>query len=521
MMGEVCYRAVRLRPRCVMKKVILIFAVIAATLVLSVAAGAEDMTHRAVIAPAVSALTDGAEGTYEVFDIGAVIKIRADEPIAGVYIKFDRTPPEWLLRAGTVEMRCGRYGFLHEWCDISSLGCDAHEVELVFDCGAAEICDIYVFSFGDIPDWVQRWEPAEGDADLMLMTTHADDEQLFFLGVLPYYAGELQYSVQVVYFTNHNNTRCRPHELLNGLWTVGVRRYPVIGGLPDYWDGYNETLEYSYAAALAEGFTRDDLVDFQTEMLRRYRPQVVVGHDIDGEYGHPQHKINTDTLIEALTLAADPLYELKSGAHLGVWDVPKTYLHLYPENAITMNWDVPLSKFDGMTAYEVSKLGYACHLSQQYTWFTAWINGEDVKYTRASEISTYKPTDYGLYRSLVGTDIAGGDFFENLAVRSKTPEPSNNAETTPPMTDEAVTTVPNPVDTTVSETLAATQPSADDITTSVPANVTSVAETEDADDDSANSHSLAVWLMVMAVIVAALAAMWYLRSKKENNDRQS
>ena len=35
-------------------------------------------------------------------------------------------------------------------------------------------------------------------ADLMLCTTHADDEQLFFAGVLPYYVSK-GYDVQVVY----------------------------------------------------------------------------------------------------------------------------------------------------------------------------------------------------------------------------------------------------------------------------------------------------------------------------------
>lgn len=449
-------------------------------------------------------------------DNGAVIKISSPTPIAGVYIKFDRTPPQWHISAGGAEAMCGRYGFLHEWCDLASLqaqGGEIFDIELVFDGGTVEICDIYVFSAGELPDWVQCWQPAEGDADLMLMTTHADDEQLFFLGVLPYYAGELQYSTQVVYFTNHNNTRNRPHELLNGLWTVGVRRYPIIGGLPDYWDGYNETLDYSYDAALAEGFTRDELVAFQVEMLRRYRPQVVVGHDIDGEYGHPQHKINTDTLISALTLAADPLYLLPAG-ELAVWDVPKTYLHLYSENRITMDWDRPLSRFGGMTAYEVSKLGYACHLSQQYTWFTAWILGKDQEYTKATEITTYKPTDYGLYRSLVGVDSIGGDFFENLAVRSQQTAntvvsdtvalPSNGAETSGGLpTDTSEPTVPADI-----TTASAAQP---------PEDVASDAETSGASGAVVGSPAVAILLAVIVLLVILASMGIGFRTSKNNN----
>ena len=80
------------------------------------------------------------------------------------------------------------------------------------------------------------------------------------------------------------------------------------------------------------------------EYLRRFRPQVVVGHDPNGEYGHPQHIINTETLMDALTLAADPTYSEETAADYGVWDVPKTYLHLYGENRITMDWDRPLAR---------------------------------------------------------------------------------------------------------------------------------------------------------------------------------
>lgn len=497
-----------------MKKTFLLIAfIIAVMLALTATVCAEDITASAVLSPSYSALTDGRESTCEVIDNGAVIKISSPTPIAGVYIKFDRTPPQWHMRAGGAEALCGRYGFLHEWCDLTSLqaqGGDIFDIELVFDGGAVEICDIYVFSAGELPDWVQCWQPAEGDADLMLMTTHADDEQLFFLGVLPYYAGELQYTTQVVYFTNHNNTRNRPHELLNGLWTVGVRRYPVIGGLPDYWDGYNETLDYSYAAALAEGFTRDDLVAFQVEMLRRYRPQVVVGHDIDGEYGHPQHKINTDTLISALTLAADPSYLLSGSSELAVWDVPKTYLHLYPENRITMDWDRPLSRFGGMTAYEVSKLGYACHLSQQYTWFTAWIHGKDREYTKATEITTYKPTDYGLYRSLVGADSIGGDFFENLAVRSQQTSDTVVTETALCPSNGAETTVDLPPDTSEPTTAAVVTTAY--VTAQLPGDATS----SGASGEALGSPAVAIVLtaIVLVVILAAMG-VGFRTSKKQ------
>lgn len=109
-------------------------------------------------------------------------------------------------------------------------------------------------------------------------------------------------------FTSQITGRCaiEPHEQLNGLWTVGVTRYPVISELPDGWNGVARDMKNAYRSAVANGFTRDRLVELQVEYLRRFRPQVVVGHDPNGEYGHPQHIINTETLMDALTLAADP-----------------------------------------------------------------------------------------------------------------------------------------------------------------------------------------------------------------------
>ena len=43
------------------------------------------------------------------------------------------------------------------------------------------------------------------------------------------------YNVQVVYVCDHHNFEAyRIHEMLDGLWAVGIRTYPVIGNFPDY-----------------------------------------------------------------------------------------------------------------------------------------------------------------------------------------------------------------------------------------------------------------------------------------------
>lgn len=473
----------------------MLFLLLTGACLFAMPAGAEQMTDAATFTPANALLTDGNEGTYSTVRQGSSIRISAPKPIASLYIVFDRTPAEWTLRAGDSSFVCGTYGFLHEYVDVAGLVGAASEVELTFDRADAQIADIYVFSEGELPDWVQRWKPAEGEADLMLLPTHADDDHLFFLGILPYYAGECGYEVQVVYFTNHWAVHDRPHELLNGLWTTGVTRYPVISALPDGWDGQTKNKEYAYNAAKWAGFSKDDLIAFQVEMLRRFRPQVVVGHDINGEYGHPQHMANTDTLIAALELSADASYSPETASTYGVWDVPKTYLHLYGEHTVTMNWDVPLSRFGGKTAYEVSKLGYACHKSQQYTWFTRWVNGRENQFTKATDITSYRPTDYGLYRTTVGYDTKGGDFFENLTVRSTIPPETEPV--TEPETDPA----------TEPETAPVTGPE----TGSTQGEVTDTAAAETAEQTEGRSKKQLFMLLLLAFLTALLIAIvWIL-----------
>ena len=89
------------------------------------------------------------------------------------------------------------------------------------------------------------------------------------------------------------------------------------------------------------------------------------------------------------------------------------YLHLYEENPIVIDYDQPLERFGGMTAFEVTqKLGFPCHESQ-YDYFKGWLYGGG-KITLASQIKKYNPCKFGLYFTSVGEDAQKNDFFENL-----------------------------------------------------------------------------------------------------------
>lgn len=340
----------------------------------------------------------------------ASITFTCEDGIGSLYLIFDRACGTYTItdNATQTAQLAGTYGYIHEFLDLTQIfGYAPQSVTLSFQ-SPATIFEIQVYTEGEVPDSVQKWEPpADGKADLVLFSTHGDDEQLFFAGVLPYYAKERGYTVQVVYFTDHPEETHRMHEMLNGLWAVGVTCYPVFGDHPDFFE---RDLSNIYAIMNSYGFDRDTLLEFVVENIRRFRPQVAVGHDIQGEYGHAMHMMYTDLLMEAVTISADPTYAPGSAEAYGTWDVPKTYLHLYEENQIVMDWDQPLASFDGMTAFEVTKeLGYPCHKSQyrDFAWYLSY-------YDTAADCPKYNPCYYGLFRSTVGEDVEKNDFFENV-----------------------------------------------------------------------------------------------------------
>ena len=98
--------------------------------------------------------------------------------------------------------------------------------------------ELFVSAKGTVPDWVQRWEETEKKADILFLSTHPDDELLFFGGAIPTYAGELRKRVVVAYLTWSNTTR--RSELLNGLWHCGVRHYPLFCGIRDVYSNKAE-----------------------------------------------------------------------------------------------------------------------------------------------------------------------------------------------------------------------------------------------------------------------------------------
>ncbi len=237
---------------------------------------------------------------------------------------------------------------------------------------------------------VQDWEPTAEKTDLMLFSAHQDDEFLFFGGMIPYYNSKGK-TVTVVYMTNCGRGRYR--EALNGLWTAGLRQYPIFVG-------WRDTSVESLDVALNcwKGDTEDPLLDL-VRLIRRQRPEVIVTHDFNGEYGHVQHKLTAKLIAEAAALAADPAYDTETAA----WTAKKVYIHLYGDSPTRMDWSRPLEEGGVITPLFLAEEGFDRHRSQQGI-FTVERYNEGLYDSRA----------FGLYDSAVGEDTLKNDLFENI-----------------------------------------------------------------------------------------------------------
>ena len=353
-------------------------------------------------------VTDGLkDGKLSTRKTVKTLTVQSDTPIDYIYIIFWDEFVPYVVK-GTDDFEPFSIPHLHHLATLTQMEGDRKTLTIEFS-KEATVCDVYTYS-GELPDTVQKWESGPEKTDLLLFTTHADDEQLFFAGILPYYAKEKGYRVRVAYFVNHNNNIARKHELLNGLWEVGITLYPTIGVYPD---AYSESYDGALKNIKSAGYTEDDVLKSQVDLIRLYKPQVVVGHDLKGEYGHGQHMLNAGTLVKAVELAAkkEPYPE----DNLTVWDTPKLYLHLYDQNKVKLGFlDTPLESLGGLTPFQVTQKGFKHHETQQYTWFRKWLNGANGEIKKASQINTYSPADYGLYRTTVGEDVEKTGFFENI-----------------------------------------------------------------------------------------------------------
>ena len=255
-----------------------------------------------------------------------------------------------------------------------------------------EISEMRVLTAGTPGPEIQVWQKP-GKVDLMLIAGHPDDDLLWFGGALPYYAGELKKDTLVVCCAMSRDLRRL--ELCDALWACGVRIHPIYLHLRDFSDTDPKKFIQAWGG-------EERLNEIFTELYRRYKPDVVLLQDVNGEYGHGIHRAASLFGRQCVEMAADPGLFPDSAARFGTWEVPKVYVHLWEENQIRMDWKQPLEAFGGKTALEAAQDALQYHKSQVvHGW--AVQDGGDLDNSL-----------FGLWHTTVGPDIEKNDFFENI-----------------------------------------------------------------------------------------------------------
>ena len=350
------------------------------------------------------------------------------EKCYGLYILFNEAPKSWRIETKDGfkwhTAYEGNADMLHVYVPLDGT---QHFRMTKDDLETYIIKEMYLLSEGEVPSWVQQWKYTAPDerpdkADIMVLSGHPDDEWLFMGGTIPYYTMEKEKNVVVVYATC--GTPVRASELLNGLWQSGVRNYPVIG---TFRDGFSKSLEKGYSIWNKKKFNH-----FLAEQIRRYRPDVMVTHDVNGEYGHGAHMVCADASQYIVEQTNDATYAPESVEKWGTWQVQKLYLHLFEENPIHMDWRIPMK--NGATPFEIAEKGYACHVSQHDAG-TAVGDGEKFAVKDTGDLSC---SEFGLAFTTVGVDVAKNDFLENVVPQEVPEEPIKAIELTvkaQPITD--------------------------------------------------------------------------------------
>ncbi len=272
-----------------------------------------------------------------------------------------------------------------------------------------KVCRVSVYSRGELPGDVPNYDPPCDKCDLMVVSAHQDDEFLFFGGILPYYCGVRGKKVQVVYMADCG--RLRRGEALDGLWVAGERNYPDFINLKD-----------RRAETIRDGVElwggKDAILSEIVWRIRRFRPEVILTHDLDGENGHNQHKITANAMKLAIEAAADPARFSDSYARYGTWQVKKLYLHLYSGDVVDFDWNVRYAELGGGTPLERARAGYVKYVSQKGS-------------GQVEDGGQYDNSLFGLAFSTVGEDVRHDDLFENIDVKPSaeptekvTPEPA-------------------------------------------------------------------------------------------------
>lgn len=349
-----------------------------------------------------STIWTGTKSRNQKIDISVNIKTG----MGGFYFKWNTVPPKYDLYGidgrGKKKLAASGQskGYLTEFVAVPrDMAAYRHFLFVSTDSSSVfSISELYVYSSGALPYYVPQWQPYPARADILLFAAHPDDEQLYLGPVMPTYYQQ-GYSTETVFMTYGNRpTSQRRYEAMESVWSTGERSYPIVRNAPDVKTVTKEQAMRYWPLKQTEAF--------MVEQIRRFKPSIIVTHDIMGEYWHGAHRETSYVAQLAFAAAADPKQFPDSARKYGAWKAGKLYLHLYGKNMITLNDKIGLPAFGNRTVYEVEMSGYVRHISQ---------DGGQPCGRALRDDGPYSNIQFGLFASNVGMDRYHETMFENIS----------------------------------------------------------------------------------------------------------
>ncbi len=252
------------------------------------------------------------------------------------------------------------------------------------------------------------YSPQPAKAALMVVIAHPDDEA-YFPGLVPYLSRVKRLPLVVIVMTSGEagidppgDRRVREEEMRQACLVYGMPNEPIFARFAD--GAYLGTLEDNWKLWGGE----EKAAEYLVQQIRRFRPDVIVTHALDGEYGHPNHVGCALSVTKAFAGARDAIAFPVPPGGPAPWMPKKLYLHRWPTRPMVFRWDIPIPALNGRTCLEVGNTGGRLHVSQGYA---------DKDF---AELDGDQSTKFGLYATNVGPDRIGGDFFENIDLGSYT-----------------------------------------------------------------------------------------------------
>ena len=414
-----------------------------------------------------------------------VLTVSWEEAVAAekLCLRWERIPEEVeLLQYDAAGTLLERKPISSHLIHVLPLHADARRAEIRIGFYEAALSLLSVYTDGALPEPYLEWKDTPQKLDYLVVATHPDDDVLFMGAVVPTYGAERGYVGSIAYATCGSRTRYEEAE--NGAWAMGLRYRPLFLGLPDQNERPDDEVE--------EMFRFENVTRLLVRLFRRYRPAVVFAQDLNGEYGHWQHRRVAACTLEAAKVCADPSYDRESAVLYGAWQVQKCYLHLYPENTLTIESEIPLSSMGGRTAIEVARAAFQKHVSQATG-----------RYFVQSAADAYACNRFGM---AWGAVEAGDDAFANIDEKLL----SSRAAATPAPTDTPMPTdspIDSPAPTETALPTSSPVPPTEALRTEPAANADPLPSTE---TERAREGS-GIWTGILLLILVGI--VWIVRKR--------